>query len=341
MSHPNKLIYYMCLCEGIIAYQAMISQMSVAKVICYFDLQGLLQATTFYAMNETEAIQLLRTSNFNFLQFFEFISLALNFFLCLDIVLTMRNPFYPHDRRMRFYLPLSVVIAAVCFAASLKRVSAPASKDLIMSLKERAIFSVAFLTIYIIYAITSVAYAWRINTRPGMSSDVRTMFIRRHFAYVSTYIITWMPYYGFSLFILFASTILGEDKTYEDIVQAYPEQLNNWFNAYNMACIGTGILMSIVRMREPVFKAVIMKFIWQFFGELTDDDESKGGSMDSTLLSFLMSSLNIELVHIILTTVSNHTVGTPKSKDSYKVYQNYDHSNKNTFVLDSIEIDDR
>ena len=63
--------------------------------------------------------------------------------------------------------------------------------------------------------------------------------------------------------------------------------------------------------------------------------------MDSTLLSFLMSSLNIELVHIILTTVSKNTVGTPKSKDSYKVYQNYDHSNENKFVLDSIEIDDR
>ena len=63
--------------------------------------------------------------------------------------------------------------------------------------------------------------------------------------------------------------------------------------------------------------------------------------MDSTLLSFLMSSLNIELVHIILTTVSKNTVGTPKSADNFKVYQNYDHSNENKFVLDSIEIEDR
>lgn len=27
MAHPNLLIYYMCLCEGIIAWQAMISQL--------------------------------------------------------------------------------------------------------------------------------------------------------------------------------------------------------------------------------------------------------------------------------------------------------------------------
>lgn len=54
-----------------------------------------------------------------------------------------------------------------------------------------------------------------------------------------------------------------------------------------------------------------------------------------------MSSLNIELVHIILTTVSMNTVGTPKSKSNYMVYQDYDHTNKNKFVLDSIEIEDR
>ena len=63
--------------------------------------------------------------------------------------------------------------------------------------------------------------------------------------------------------------------------------------------------------------------------------------MDSTLLNFLMSSYNIELVHIILTTVSKNTVGTPKSKNDFRVYQDYDHTNKNKFVLDSIEIEDR
>ena len=123
---------------------------------------------------------------------------------------------------MRFYLPLSVVFAIVCFTLTLKRVSAPESKDPILSLQDRALFSVAFLTIYIVYAVTSVAYAWRINTRPGMSSDVRRQFINRHFAYVSSYIITWLPYFGFSLFILFATTVQGSDKSYEYLFEKYP-----------------------------------------------------------------------------------------------------------------------
>ena len=333
----------MCISEGIIAWQAMISQMSVAKIICYFQLDHLLQVTTFHAMDQATAMGYLRTSNFNFLQFFEYISLALNFFLCLDIVLTMRNPFYPHDRRMKLYLPFSVIIACVTFSLSLHRVSAPVTANPILSLQDRALFSVTFLTLYIIYAVTSVAYAWRINTRPGMSSEVRHQFIKRHFAYVSAYILTWLPYYGFSFFILYATTIKGEEVTYEQLVEdaRFSNSMWYWFNAYNMACIGTGILMSIVRMREPVFKAILKRFTWQYFGELTDDEQGKSSGMDSTLLSFLMSSLNIELVHIILTTVSKNTVGTPKSKDSFKVYQNYDHSNMNTFVLDSITIEDR
>ena len=207
---------------------------------------------------------MLRSSNFNILQFFEYISLALNFFLCLDIVLTMRNPFYPHERRMKLYLPISVVLASCAFTLSLKRVSAPVNKDEIFSMFDRALFSVSFLTIYIIFAITSVAYAWRINTRPGMSSEVRKEFITRHFWYVSAYIATWLPYFGFSFFILYATTVMGADVSYEQILEndRFTESLWNWFSSYNLSCIGTGILMSIVRMREPVFKAILKKFVW-------------------------------------------------------------------------------
>jgi hypothetical protein len=54
-----------------------------------------------------------------------------------------------------------------------------------------------------------------------------------------------------------------------------------------------------------------------------------------------MSSLNIELVHIILTAVSSKTVGTPKHNIDFTVYMDYDFNNKNSFTLDCIEIEDR
>ena len=54
-----------------------------------------------------------------------------------------------------------------------------------------------------------------------------------------------------------------------------------------------------------------------------------------------MSSLNIELVHIILTAVSEKTVGTPKHANDFRVYQDYDFNNKHSFTLDCIEIQNR
>jgi hypothetical protein len=177
MAHPNKLIFYMCLSEGIIAWQAMVSHLGPPKMICYFGLERLYSDTTWWETSEVDTINLLQQSNFNVLEFFEFVSLALNFFLCLDIILTMRNPFYPHDRRMKLYLPSSVLLAMTAFFLSLKRVTGVELEDSLLSLHTRALFSLSFLTLYIMFAITSVAYAWRINTRPGMSSGVRREFI--------------------------------------------------------------------------------------------------------------------------------------------------------------------
>ena len=162
---------------------------------------------------------MLSQSNFNILQYFEFLSLALNFFLCLDIVLTMRNPFYPHDRRMKSYLPWSILLACFAFSVSLKRISLDHDEaNDSQNMKERALFSVGFLTIYIIFAVVSVAYVYRINTRDGMSSDVRKEFVQRHLLYVSAYILTWLPYLGFSYFILYTTTVVDPDVTYADIL---------------------------------------------------------------------------------------------------------------------------
>ena len=321
----------------------MISHLGPPKIMCYFNLVTVYQKTTWWETNEADVIEQLTTSNFNVLQFFEYFSLALNFFLCLDVLLTMRQPFYPHDRRMKHYLPGSIAIAIVAFTVTLKRVSAPAKIGDGLDMNQRALFSVVFMTLYIIYAVTSVAYAWRINTREGMSTHVRKQFIVRHALYVSAYILTWLPYYGFSYFVLYATTVKGHDISYLDIATdpRFDTSLVKWFTAYNVTCIVTGILMSIIRVTEPIFKAIIKRNVYEFFGELSTDDDGSNQSIDNTLLSFLMSSLNIELVHIILTTVSKNTVGTPKSDANYKVYQNYDHSNKNEFVLDSITIEDR
>jgi len=46
-------------------------------------------------------------------QGFIYFSLGLNFCLCLELLLTMRDPFYPAGRRMKWYLLTSGIIAIV------------------------------------------------------------------------------------------------------------------------------------------------------------------------------------------------------------------------------------
>ena len=148
--------------------------MGVPEVVCYFGLDSLYQKTTFWETTDGQTLTLLRNANFDILQLFEFISLALNFYLCLDIVLTMRNPFYPHDRRMKLYYPGVIIIAIIAYSLSLQRIqNFDDENPPLLSMHQRALFSVFFLTLYIVFATTSVAYAWRVNTRPGMSSNVR------------------------------------------------------------------------------------------------------------------------------------------------------------------------
>jgi hypothetical protein len=64
------------------------------------------------------------------------------------------------------------------------------------------------MTIYILMALYSCAYAFRRLTRPGMSIEVRYVFIRKHIAYVGTFIFVWTFYLAYSYFKLYYS---GED----------------------------------------------------------------------------------------------------------------------------------
>ena len=47
------------------------------------------------------------------------------------------------------------------------------------------------LSIYIIVALYSTIFAYRRLQRPGVSKNVRTLFVRKHFLYVIVFILIW------------------------------------------------------------------------------------------------------------------------------------------------------
>jgi hypothetical protein len=63
------------------------------------------------------------------------------------------------------------------------------------------------MTVYILMATYSCTYAYRKLTRPGTSSEIKFVFIRKHITYVLTFSIIWVFYLCFTYFNLRFTTI--------------------------------------------------------------------------------------------------------------------------------------
>ena len=48
------------------------------------------------------------------------------------------------------------------------------------------------LSVYILVALYSVAFAFRRLNRPGVSKEIRMMFIKKHFIDVALFIVVWV-----------------------------------------------------------------------------------------------------------------------------------------------------
>lgn len=78
----------------------------------------------------------------------------------------------------------------------------------------------------------------------------------------------------------------------------------------------TGIFLALIRLNEPFFKFLIKKFVLNCFGIIHEIEGD--GVQTKTLSTFLASSLNVELVHIILKGIkkfSNIRMRDPEPSD--------------------------
>lgn len=73
----------------------------------------------------------------------------------------------------------------------------------------------------------------------------------------------------------------------------------------------TGFIMAMIRVREPYFRFLLKKQFKGWFGVLMDEKEINKSQqyINDTLTTFLTSSLNVELVHIILESITKHAKG--------------------------------
>lgn len=112
--HPQRLIAYTCLSEAISSFNGVIWSIGTKNVINYLDMGSLFEYTVLFQERkkheQTTGLDILEYSNDFFFQYFSLLTLALNTCLCVDLILTLKNPFQPAKKRMMLYLASSIVI---------------------------------------------------------------------------------------------------------------------------------------------------------------------------------------------------------------------------------------
>ena len=191
------------------------------------------------------------------------------------------------------------------------------------------------LSLYIVIAIYSTVYSYRRLHRPGVSAPVRAMFVRKHFLYVVVFIIIWMIQQSANYFRLFnpesngnvtsnsmhmrhnkpnhpidaLAQFLGFRQHNAMLGDEQDPGLNPFLIVSGVMTFSTGIFLTGVRFFEPLFRHLALKKVYEFWGVLYEprtaghSEEELRAATDS-LNSILASSLNVELVYIILKSIT-------------------------------------
>eukprot|EP00347_Sterkiella_histriomuscorum_P009160 403342290 len=260
----------------------------------------------------------------------------LNLCLCIDLILTLRNPFYPSKRRVKFYLIGSVIIVLLLVIFGNQSITGNLIKNLIILIyivdcqdndvkynsvitKQTSNLVVAMsLSIYIIVALYSCVYAQRRLARPGLKNRERWFFLRKHYSYVGVFILIWT----LNLASVYYQLFNPNDSQNEEV----EDRLSIVQTISQFAAFSTGLWLTIVRLSEPYFYYMARTKWLEFFGIPPDNKSRKDDLFNDTLNSFLTQSLNVELVNIILQGI---TTFTRKSFD--------DHLQNNEVKVDDLD----
>ena len=284
-------------------------------------------------------------------------SLSLNLFLCIDLILTLKEPFYPAKRRTKWYIFFSVFIAVLISFLGSRRLDGACGNTGDLGENDLALsstFLAIALSVYIMTALFSIIFAARMLSRPGVSSEIKGMYFRKHVLYVIVFIIVW----SFTLATAYYNLYHSGETTSPNSVRYYERETGRFepgpvsqTNSIRrttvekvsfIASILTGFFMALIRLMEPYFMFLLRKTWKGWFGIVLDEKElSKEGKITDTVAAFLNSSLNIELVHVILKVITEYCTRTSVGDDWRKnVVQKSYFKEKATHKIREIEIKD-
>jgi hypothetical protein len=133
--------------------------------------------------------------------FWIMITLQLNIVLCLDLVLMIKYPFNDKESRLKYYIWSSFSVAFFIGVANVVYLNAGESK------RWPYIIYIGWFTFFLAMAIYSTIYAGCKLIRPGISGQVRTLILKRHFLCIFFFMIS-------NVYLLVVSITYAENPSY-------------------------------------------------------------------------------------------------------------------------------
>ena len=200
-AHPNIMIGFISLFESISWYHTVIWSVNSLSFIEFFGLQNLMKYTFIPPITSTKDAWVALWSMNRLLGsgFFEMMSLGMNTCLWIDLYLTLKQPFYPAQRRLKFYLFGSFLYAFIVTIIQIMYVSNKNGlADICSNATDRdgaylynAIIAIC-LSFYILIALFSVVFTGRMLSKPGISQNIKKLFLKKHILYVVGFIAIWI-----------------------------------------------------------------------------------------------------------------------------------------------------
>jgi len=217
---------------------------------------------------------------------FILMSLLLNTCLSIDLYLTVKNPFAKASGRTITFTVLTVIIVLTMMAAYILSWFGVISVFSSNSDSDSEIL--LLLSVFIVYVVTSIftlVSAMRKLLKPGLSREVRKTVVARQIRYIFTIVVF------FTGFFFTKSLISVLDLELHHL---------DWINFVGtlLFCM-LPMVLSLYRLTEPIFWRSFKNFL-RYVICCGGEAKSAQTAETETILTFLATSYNVELVYIIL-----------------------------------------
>ena len=209
--------------------------------------------------------------------FFELATLSLNILLCYDLVITLGSPFEVAGKRISYYQLSSVAFSLVLtvylwFAENQRQYDEALLSKTDFELSHLILSFV--MTSYIMMALYSVIFSNRRLTRPGVSAELRKVFVKKHSHYVYLFTAIWILQLAQAFEHLFGAINDAEDIINPPPFQSVFKQMTGVMDLpAGVALFSTGLLLSAIRFNEPIFRFLCKKFILRCFGIIAEEEK--------------------------------------------------------------------